>query len=282
MQTSSRGRFNSSNADFGNVWLISAGNWLIRTIAAASLAFLLAACSSAPDMPMTDANPAQVALFGDSLAWEAQPYYSDLIKKAGDVVHTYDTYGGTAVCDWLQRMREVESQYHPGAVELEFSGNNLTPCMKGHELYSASYYEKYRADTLAAVEIFAPHGAHVNLIGAPITRAQQSTPGWQKLNQQYEHIASSDPRHVTYVDAGSAVESSDRTYTETLPCLPEEPCTGPVVDGVASNIVRSNDGTHFCPTEQGDQAGVIGGCSVYSSGASRYARAMADAVINRS
>lgn len=231
---------------------------------------------------MTHANPAQVALFGDSLAWEAQPYYNDLMHKAGDVVHTYDTYGGTAVCDWLQRMQEVESQYHPGAVELEFSGNNLTPCMKGHELYSTSYYQKYRADTIAAIDIFVPHGARVYLIGAPITRAQQSSPHWQKLNQQYEQIASSDPRHVTYTDAGTAVESTGHTYTETLACLPDEPCTGPVVNGVASNVVRSSDGTHFCPTEEADQTGVIGGCSVYSSGAYRYARAMAEAVIGRS
>jgi hypothetical protein len=63
--------------------------------------------------------------------------------------------------------------------------------------------EKYKADTLTAIEIFLSGGAHVYLIGAPITRAQQSVPDWQMLNLQYEAIASSDPRHVTYVDAGT-------------------------------------------------------------------------------
>ena len=36
---------------------------------------------------------------------------------------------------------------------------------------------------------------------------------------------------VTYIDAGTVVEGSDHTYTDTLPCLTDEPCTGPVVDG---------------------------------------------------
>jgi hypothetical protein len=251
---------------------------VVWVVAGLGLAVLLSSCTSGSPTSATDANPNQVALFGDSLAWEAEPYYSNLLVEQSEVAHTYDTYGGTAVCDWLQRMREVEAQYHPGAVELEFSGNNLTPCMKGHELYSPSFYEKYRTDTLAAIEIFVPHGAHVYLIGAPITRAQVSVPDWQRLNQQYEQIASADPRHVTYVDAGAALEGPGHTYTETLPCLKEEPCSGPVVDSVASNIVRSSDGTHFCPTQTGDEAGVIGGCPVYSSGAFRYAQAMAQAV----
>jgi hypothetical protein len=51
-----------------------------------------------------------------------------------------------------------------------------------------------------------------------------------------------------------------------------------VVDGVRSNVVRSTDGVHFCPSEQGNDSGVIGGCSVYSSGAYRYAKAMFEAL----
>ena len=104
------------------------------------------------------ARPTQVAVFGDSLAWETQPYYDTLIHADRDVPHTYDTFGGTAICDWFDRMRQVEATYHPQAVELEFSGNNLTPCMKGYELYTAAYYKKYRADTLTAIKIFAATG----------------------------------------------------------------------------------------------------------------------------
>lgn len=243
-----------------------------------AMSLVLTGCANSAPEASTESSgraaPTQIALFGDSLAWEAQPYYDDLAKAAGDVAHTYDSYGGTAICDWLTRMREVEAEYHPSAVQLEFSGNNLTPCMKGYEVYSAAYYAKYRADTLSAIEIFNSGGTHVFLIGAPITRAQQSVQDWQRLNNQYEEIAAADSAHVTYVDAGAAVELSGHKYTDTLPCLEHESCAGTIVDGVRSNVVRSADGVHFCPTEQGNDSGVIGGCPVYSSGAFRYAKAI--------
>jgi hypothetical protein len=253
------------------------------------VALLCAACSSGTPSASpgsttssTAARPTQVAVFGDSLAWETQPYYDALIHADRDVPHTYDTFGGTAICDWLDRMREVEAQYHPQAVELEFSGNNLTPCMKGYELYTAAYYQKYRADTLAAIKVFAPEGAHVYLIGAPITKKQLSIPNWNTLNQQYAAIAAADPKHVTYVNAGRAVEGPGGTFTATLPCIAHQPCTGPTVDGVHSNVVRSTDGTHFCPAKEGDVHGVVERCTVYSSGAYRFATAMVRAVVPKS
>jgi hypothetical protein len=39
--------------------------------------------------------------------------------------------------------------------------------------------------------------------------------------------------------------------------------------------VRSPDGTHFCPTSSGGANGLVGRCAAYSSGAFRYASAMA-------
>ena len=86
---------------------------------------------------------------------------------------------------------------------------------------------------------------------------------------QYAQIAAADPEHVTYVDAGAAVEGPGGTFARTLPCLIGEPCTGPVVGGVPSNVVRSPDGVHFCPVTV-----VRVSCPVYSSGAFRFADAM--------
>jgi hypothetical protein len=222
--------------------------------------------------------PPRVAFFGDSLSYEAQPYFTSLVAATGQTVLTYDSFGGTAICDWLPKMGEVEASHHPVAVELQFSGNALTPCMKGFTAGTPAYYDKYRADTEAAIKIFVPAGAHVYLIGAPITQSQQSDPNWDQLNRQYADIAATDPRHVSYVDAGAAVEGPGHTYTQTLPCLPVEPCTGPVVDGAPSNIVRSPDGAHFCPVKTANQEGEIEGCPTYSSGAFRYAFAMVGAL----
>jgi hypothetical protein len=179
---------------------------------------LLTGCSnSAP-------SPTHIALFGDSLAFEAQPYYVELVHDAVDVAYTYDSHGGTAICDWLTKM--VEAAGHPKAVDLEFSGNNLTPCMEGYEVDTPQYYEKYRTDTLSAIEIFKAAGAHVFQVGAPVTRAGESDPDWQKLNLQYEELAAGDPAHVTYVDAGTAVELPGHQYTGTLPCLDGDPAPG--------------------------------------------------------
>ncbi|MGP0029441.1 MAG: hypothetical protein ACLPVF_02930 [Acidimicrobiales bacterium] len=246
----------------------------VRLVVLLGLTLLAAGCSAARPAQL----PARVALFGDSLSFEAQPYFTSLIKATGETALTYDSLGGTAICDALPKMREVEANHHPIAVELQFSGNALTPCMKGFKPGTQAYYDKYRADTEEAIKIFVPAGAHVYLIGAPITKSQQSDPNWDRLNQQYAEIAATDRLHVTYVDAGAAVEGPDHTFTETLPCLPIEQCSGPIVGGVPSNIVRSPDGTHFCPVETGNEEGEIGGCSTYSSGAFRYALAMVEAL----
>lgn len=268
--------------------------WIALALTLVAASAVLAACSATPapspkasatgsstpspaptPTPSTSKHyPHQVALFGDSLAWEAQPFWTSFIHEDNEAAISSDTFGGTATCDFLNRMREVEARDHPVAVELLFSGNNLTPCMKGLELYTSAYYQAYRDNTLAAIRIFSTGDTHVYLIGAPITKKQVSIPGWQKLNQLYAQLAQADPGRVTYVNAGLAVEGPGGTFTQTLPCLEGQPCTGPTVDGTPTNVVRAPDGTHFCPGKEGDVHGVIEGCPVYSSGAYRFAQAM--------
>jgi hypothetical protein len=65
-------------------------------------------------------------------------------------------------------------------------------------------------------------------------------------------------------------------YTQTLPCLPAEPCTGPS----GTNVVRAPDGVHFCPTGNTTAEGYFEVCDVYSSGAFRYAVAMLGPALN--
>ena len=55
--------------------------------------------------------------------------------------------------------------------------------------------------------------------------------------------------NVRYVDAGAAVLDDGR-WTETLSCLPGEPCAGGTDPlGRSVNVVRAPDGVHFCPAE---------------------------------
>jgi hypothetical protein len=221
--------------------------------------------------PIPNMYPARVAVYGDSLSTQAEPYFK-LLMASEDASNTtfYSSLGGTAVCDWLPRMRTMARTARLEAVLLEFSGNATTPCMSGVGSYTPAYYAKYKADTMAAIALWVPTGAHVFLIGAPVTREQQdAVPHWDALNLQYAQIAAADPQHVTYVAAGAAVEGPGGTYAQTLPCFIGEPCTGPVVHGVPSNVIRSPDGVHFCPLER-----LSTPCPVYSSGAFRFADAM--------
>jgi len=222
------------------------------------------------------ASPVPVVLFGDSLAAQAAPYLTFILGLNGDATVEAHTLGGTAVCDWLPTMRQVASSEHPAAVVLEFSGNALTACMHGYTPYTASYWAKYASDMSRAMALFSG-AARVYIVGYPISAAQAlaGPPTWDRLNQIYAALAAHQAGHVTFVDAGTAVEGPRGTYTGTLPCLAHEPCTGPVVGGVPTNVVRAPDGAHFCPTSTGNANGQVGRCDTYSSGAFRYASAIA-------
>jgi hypothetical protein len=224
-----------------------------------------------------------VILYGDSLAWEAQAPFRAALLAAGVPQVVTRTYGGTAICDWLPQMRIDEEELHPQAVVIEFSGDAFTPCMRGRRgqpLTGAAYYEKYRSDARTALSIFAGGDTTVYLAGAPISRHAwlSRDPHADRLNRLYASLA--DPEAgVHYVDAGSSVLNHGR-WTETLPCLAQQPCTGgPGADAGPVNVVRAPDGNHFCPVAPPAIQGVTLACPIYSSGAYRYGTAMADAVL---
>ena len=186
------------------------------------------------------------------------------------------TFGGTAICDMLDDMAALAAVIDLAAVHIAFSGNALTPCMAGLVPGSPEYLHKYRDDALAAIAIFAPAGTRVFLVAPPAMTNAGSDDGrvQQLLADVYKEIVFADRRRVSFVDAGAAVENPDGSFARTLPCLPAEPCVGPVSAGVGTNVVRSADGVHFCPTRTGNEQGLVERCPVHSSGAYRYALAM--------
>ncbi len=73
--------------------------------------------------------PPAVILYGDSLAFESQTHFRDALLRAGVAdVHT-KTFGGTALCDWIDDMHTDALSLKPTVVIIEFSGNAFTPCM---------------------------------------------------------------------------------------------------------------------------------------------------------
>jgi hypothetical protein len=210
-----------------------------------------------------------VALYGDSLATQASPYFDALALPSGvDVLDR--VYGGTAICDWLSYMRTDATTFRPQAVVIEFSGNALTPCMAGYSPGTPAYDAKYKQDAQEAIGIFRAIGAHVYLMAAPLPESVSAQQNSITLDEMYAGLAMGHPG-VSYVDAGQSVLLHGQ-FTDTLPCLPAEPCTGPN----GTNIVRAPDGVHFCPD------GVMyanDGCVHYASGAYRYAMAMLKPVL---
>jgi len=223
----------------------------------------------------------RVVLYGDSLAWEARDPFQNALLAAGVGHVTTETFGGTAICDWLTRMRQDEVDTQPDAVVVEFSGNALTPCMKdrtGHGLTGEAYFEKYTEDTRSVVQIFGP--TLVYFIGAPISRRadELGDSTVERLDAIIREVVANHPS-ARFVDAGAAVTDHGR-WRATLPCLPEEPCAsaGHPPRQSVDEVVRAPDGAHFCPVARPAVGGVIGGCPVWSSGAYRFGTAMADRI----
>lgn len=247
------------------------------------MAITLVILAPVPSATASSARSVPIGLFGDSLGAQSEPYFNLLMEAGGKAKVTDFTYGGTAACDWLTAMRKYARTEHPRAVVFEFIGNTFTPCMKGCRFGSPGAVTLYCATISTAINVFLGFGTHVFLIGTPITRSEWMAHDskWDALNLAFAALASKHPSRVTYVDAGKAVEGPHQSYVSTLPCLSFEPCTGPTIAGVRTNVVRSPDGVHFCPNQIGNAVGVVPGCTTYSSGAFRFAAAMAGPIIRR-
>ena len=218
-------------------------------------------------------TPERIALYGDSLSMQAAQDFQFLAVESGDTT-LLGAYNGLAPCDVLPRLAGDAASWRTNTAVLEFTGDDLTPCMKPYAVGTPAYYAKYRQDATTAVRTLRGDGVHVVLIGAPLDKDPGLAQNVQRLNAMYASLASSIPG-VRYVDAGSSVLANGK-FTTSLPCLPSEQCTGPS----GTNVVRSPDGIHFCPTGSTAVEGSYDVCPVYSSGAFRFASAMLQAALS--
>ncbi len=219
-------------------------------------------------------------LYGDSLANQAAPYFVRAVERSPDVNVRVSTWDGTAPCDWLPDMLAEARTGTVSVAVIDFSGNSITPCMKGAPYTSARYYLKYLDDVTAAAAAFVRSGARVVLVGSPQSFKQYQRGGtqWSRLNRVLAGIARSDSSDVSYDDAGRSV-MVDGHFTWSMACRPDEPCLDQPVRG--ENLVRAPDGFHFCPTGQKAVDGRVPSCGTYMSGAFRYGQDMADAALGQ-
>jgi hypothetical protein len=194
--------------------------------------------STARSAPSTSRGP--VLVYGDSLIEQASPYL-----RTTDQVRAF---GGTALCDWVDKMARAANAEQPSVMVVEFVGNDLTPCMQNYQTPD-EVRAKYETDM---ARLKRRVDAPILWVGAPAFR--DSAPATLGLY-------SSEPK---FVDAGEAV-LADGAYTDTLPCLADEGAIQGCVNGRIR--VRASDGKHFATSGSG-----------YSAGGRRFADAIDNAI----
>jgi hypothetical protein len=213
-------------------------------------------------------GPSRVLLYGDSLSYESRNAFTALLADAGVSVMTR-TFGGTAICDWIPQMETDVQQFNPVVTVVQFSGNDLTPCMTARVPFGSpisSIAAAYQADAAEAASILTLRGGRVIFAASPITLTSSD----RTMQNMYAALAGVTPG-TSFVDAGQAVTPGG-AFTWTMPCLSGEAgCSNGAV------VVRSPDGTHFCPGAPPAYRGIVFVCPVWNGGGFRFGAAMAAA-----
>jgi hypothetical protein len=248
---------------------------IVRIVRFATVALLVLGAAVANATAQASEPRPAVIVYGDSLVHEAASYVHRLVREvAGADAKVLGAPGG-APCDVLDEMQRDAARHRPAAVVLGFSGNALTACMedeRGRPLRGDAWLAKYRADVVAAIDALRPTAARVWLATAPISlhAERNGEDDVHRLATLYREIAAS-LAHVEVAEAARAVLDERDRWTLTLPCLPNELCTGGVdTRGRRVNQVRAPDGAHFCPVPYPGMAS----CPTHASGALRYALGM--------
>jgi hypothetical protein len=217
-------------------------------------------------------DPVRVVVYGDSLSAEAGPYLEGLAHDVAGVGSVVRAAPGGATCDLFDQMARDAARLRPALVIVQFSGNNLTACMRdreGHALTGEAWLAKYRADTDHAIRLLRPMRAPIWLATSPVglLAERKGEDDVVRIAAMYRQLAARRAG-VRVADAARSVLAFGRYWTRTLPCLAHEPCAGGVdTNADRVNQVRAFDGVHFCPAPHTSGSS----CPVWSSGALRYA-----------
>jgi len=246
-----------------------------------TLGVLAPAAGAQTDPAPTRKDPLRVLFMGDSLALESRDYFDFVLGYSGRAeVDDSLVFGGTAICDWLEKIGPKLKTSKPDIAVVEFAGNAFTNCMldpeTGKPYADLERVSKYWSDANEAMEIFSRHGVYVYWVNPPAgcrSTERPMTTVFMRIASRWDNAA--------YIDADGAL-NPDGTCTTYLPCLDGEPCTATNPEtGERASIVRAPDGVHFCPEGEAAMAGVTKACEVYSSGAYRYATAVAVPIIQQ-
>jgi hypothetical protein len=213
-----------------------------------------------------------VVFYSDSIGWEAKDALALRLAES-NIRLDYHGYPGKALCDYLNEIPQAVRTARATVVVVEFSGNIFTPCMEG--VPGDDVYKKYRDDgEKLLTSLDAEVGTTILFASAPspLDPRRQTA----EINAAWQNFSTLYPSRVRFVNAAEALNDSTGKATMMLPCLDVEGAEQGCVDGKIK--VRSDDGVHFCPTNNPDPKNF--NCTAkYASGAVRYAYAIADGVL---
>lgn len=249
----------------------------LSALAVVRAAAVRAAGAAPPDPVAAPVRAGEVALFGDSLAYQARGVFLADLARHGTGTPVVRTFPTTALCDFRDEVIAELLAHRPAVVVLEFSGNSYTACMRDEQdtllpIGSAAWRADY-LDALRRVREVA-HTTGTTIVWAtapPLSPDRFPTNSPHGLATAIRRATVGDP-DVRVVDTGAALAADGLSFDATLPCRPGEQafCTGGRV------VVRAADGLHFdChgATEP------LGGCVGYSAGAARFGDALAAAAL---
>ena len=176
---------------------------------------------------------ASVLAIGDSILAEAHGYLVPLADGHGLEV-TVRAVGGTAPCDWVERLDTLLAAVEPDLVLFSFSGNAYTPCMAGGPPGTESYYRAYSTAVAELNELASAAGSEVWWMEVPPFRDTDAERYRTQLNDLYRD----SPHTAGIVPTRDLFESASGDFATELGCwFPWEQCP--------SVRVRADDGIHL-------------------------------------
>jgi hypothetical protein len=214
-----------------------------------------------------------VVFYSDSIGWEARDALAARLAES-NIALDYHGYPGMALCDYLNEIPSAVRTNRAAVLVIEFSGNVFTPCMEG--VPGDEVYKKYQADGQQLLTALAAEVSTTILFASaptPLDPRRQTA----EINAAWQQFSTLYPSRVRFVNAAEALNDASGKAAMTLPCLDVEGPDKGCVDGRIK--VRSDDGIHFCPTNNPDPKN-FNCVAAYASGAVRYAYAIADGVLS--